>query len=589
MNSDDLTRRTLLELSAAALLASACSSGEPNAAPPTAPDPTPVPRPTPTAVPDGRPPNIVLLVTDQERYFDTWPFPVPGRERLAAMGVRFDNHQIASNVCSPSRSVLYTGRHIQQTGVYDNVSAPWQKSMSTDIATIGTRLRQAGYYTAYKGKFHLAAELEELNEPGAPERLLTDVLEAYGFSDYFGVGDLIGATRGGYLNDEITAATTVRWLREKATALSEQKSPWFLAVNLVNPHDVMYVDTDLPDRPVQGADHPVMDIRRPPDAPLYRATWDHPLPATRHQAFDAEGRPQAHREFQAGRAVMLGTWPDEDRRWRLLQDYYFNCIRDSDRHVVRVISELESLGLLDSTAIVMTSDHGELGGAHQMHGKGPCAYREQNHVPLIVARPGVRGGQRCSALTSHVDVVPTLLALAGADADGVGHSLLTLLDDPGSAEMHAVRTGALFNFNMLSYLDSDFLGRLKALRDARRLGKVKQGVRAARALGPALDKRGAIRSLFDGRYRFSRYFSPREHHLPDSVETLRRRNDLELFDLQADPDELHNLADDAAQADRVASMSAELNALIRAEVGVDDGSGLLLSKLADWDLEGADL
>ena len=70
----------------------------------------------------------------------------------------FENHQINSCVCTSSRSVLYTGQHIQQTKMFDNTNFPWISSMSTDIPTIGHMLREAGYYMAYKGKWHLTQE-----------------------------------------------------------------------------------------------------------------------------------------------------------------------------------------------------------------------------------------------------------------------------------------------------------------------------------------------------------------------------------------------------------------------------------------------
>ncbi|MBG7604950.1 MAG: sulfatase-like hydrolase/transferase, partial [Actinobacteria bacterium] len=71
-------------------------------------------------------PNIVFILTDQERYFPEWPagFDLPGRRRLQELGVTFTNHQITSCVCTPSRSTIYTGQHIQRTGVFDNVNFP---------------------------------------------------------------------------------------------------------------------------------------------------------------------------------------------------------------------------------------------------------------------------------------------------------------------------------------------------------------------------------------------------------------------------------------------------------------------------------
>ena len=118
------------------------------------------------------------------------------------------------------------------------------------------------------------------------------------------------------------------------------------------------------------------------------------LPASRHEPWDYDGRPRAHYEYQFSRQTLVGRFPNEDARWKRLQDYYLNCIADCDRHVDRILRELDELGLADDTIVVMTSDHGELAGAHSMHGKGATAYKEQLHVPLVVRHPGSRGKRR---------------------------------------------------------------------------------------------------------------------------------------------------------------------------------------------------
>ena len=96
--------------------------------------------------------NILFILTDQERYFPPGELPrdyrLPGHERLAQRGTVFVNHHINSCVCTPSRSVLYTGRHIQHTKMFDNTNFPWISSMSTELPTVGDMLRDAGYYTA---------------------------------------------------------------------------------------------------------------------------------------------------------------------------------------------------------------------------------------------------------------------------------------------------------------------------------------------------------------------------------------------------------------------------------------------------------
>src|SRR5690606_22065643 len=93
--------------------------------------------------------NIVFILVDQERYFRPGELPdefsLPGHERLMKRGTTFTNHYINSCVCTPSRSVVYTGQHIQHTKMFDNTNFPWIQSMSTELPTIGDRLRELGY------------------------------------------------------------------------------------------------------------------------------------------------------------------------------------------------------------------------------------------------------------------------------------------------------------------------------------------------------------------------------------------------------------------------------------------------------------
>ena len=101
---------------------------------------------------------------------------------------------------------------------------------------------------------------------------------------------------------------------------------------------------------------------------------------------------------------------------------------------------------------------------------------------------------------------------------------------------------------------------------------------------------GNVRTAFDGRYKFSRYFSPIERNLPEGVDDLYRHNDVELFDLQSDPSETVNLAADRqTNADLIAKMNAKLEALIKGEIGKDDGREMPEVEKVTWTVERADL
>jgi arylsulfatase A-like enzyme len=569
------TRREVLGKSAASLLGvntiAATARAATTAAGPVAPE----------APPAGY--NVLFILVDQEHFFPKWPFPVPARELLKTKGVTFANHQAASCVCSPARSVIYTGEHIQHSGVFDNLNYLWQPDMATSIKTIGHRMRELGYHATYQGKWHLSANLDQTKVAiDAPMAQYREIIGTYGFDDFFGVGDLIDSGLGGYTYDGLTADRVVSWLRRDGEALRAKGQPWFMAVNFVNPHDVMYVNSDLPGQVVQGK-NPAIPIFPTPEDNLYQARWDKlPLPVSRSQPLDAPGRPKAHGIYQSIQDMMVGQWPDEDRRWHVLRNYYYNCIRDCDQQVMHVLRALEDNKMDRNTIVVFNADHGELGGHHQMRGKGNCAYKEQNHVPLIVHHPAYPGGVSCNAITSQIDLAPTLIALTGAEtlarakaAGGLkGRDFSSLLKKGSAAKTDEIRPASLFNYNMLSYQDSVWAEHFAHIMFS---GKITSAEKIQTFLknDPDFSERVGIRSIFDGRYRFSRYFGQTDFNTPTTLEALLAKNDVELYDLQEDPDEMRNLAmDPKKNADLLTALNTLTNDLITAEVGVDDGSFL---------------
>jgi arylsulfatase len=323
--------------------------------------------------------------------------------------------------------------------------------------------------------------------------------------------------------------------------------------------------------------------------PLYAKQWQFDLPLNHAQALDTSGRPPAHRDFLRSHDALVGEIPDEPDRWRRRHNYYLNCLRDVDRNIASVLAELDAAGLTDRTIIVLTADHGDMDGAHRLHAKGAVAYREQNNVPLVISHPAYAGGATCQAITSHLDIAPTLVAMTGVAADRRaeivkdlrGKDLSGLLAAPAAASINAIREGVLFNYNMFAYLDGEYL--MKAVAHIRQGGNPKKLKEAG--VVPDLTKRGAVRSVFDGRYVLSRYFSPKQHNRPGTLEELYRYNDVELFDRQADPLEMTNLAMDwRRHGELILAMNQKLNRLIDAEVGEDRGQMLPGGIEAGWEV-----
>ena len=196
---------------------------------------------------------------------------------------------------------------------------------------------------------------------------------------------------------------------------------------------------------------------------------------------------------------MLGHIPLEEERWRRFNDFYINSLRSMDTQIANLLGELDALGLADRTILVFTSDHGEAAGAHGLHGKGPFAYEEGIHIPFIVSHPDVSGGQSCRALSSHIDIVPTLLSMAGvsdsqkgefAGRELPGKNLLPVIGNAASADVHAAREGVLFTYSGLVANDADLIA---VAGQAISAGKSPRESMKASGFKPDLKKRGSLR------------------------------------------------------------------------------------------------
>jgi arylsulfatase len=264
--------------------------------------------------------------------------------------------------------------------------------------------------------------------------------------------------------------------------------------------------------------------------------------------------------------------------WQDYYNFYLNLIRDNDSTLQIVLDAISELNLWSSTAVVRTADHGELGGSHGgLRGKGPLPYEQETHVPMVVVHPEYAGGRSCKAVTSHIDLLTTLTGLtnaeplhrAAATAGLPGRDFSSVLKDPEKASLTAIREGALFNYVGLWTVDSTYM-----TKTAWELNKA-QDVPPFGALKPSMTPRGFLSFCFDGRYKFSRYYAPNNFNTPTTFEDLLGNNDLELYDLDSDPNEMVNLALNAdANRDLIMSHNALLNRLIAREVGDNDGSFL---------------
>ena len=515
--------------------------------------------------------NVLLIVTDQERHGSLLPraLQLPNRDRLYARATRFSNMNSISGLCSIARGNIYTGQHYQHNGVYENVPVPFAHDLYPDIATLGTLMQDAGYETAYFGKWHLT----NLPPTEIGTDRMRDLFQSYGFDISNQPGEVEGAQQG-YAKDAYTAASAAAYIRSRGDA----ERPWFASVNLLNPHDIMFFLATQ--RQYDTYVHlPFADLQLLPEPtdPLYQEDLGLALPPNFGSAGDIAA-PAAHHLYRIANDVGLGGIPDDDLdAWRRYENYYLNCLRDVDRQIGVVLNAMDAAGAWSNTIVVFTSDHGEMSGAHGLRGKGNVIYRENANVPFAIVHPDVKTDCDTAALASHIDIAPTLLAFASVSAAVraeqapwlKGRDLAIAMGSGAERTFDAAgRSGVLYQW------DSRIYGSPDAAQKAAEAFKHQGLIRAWKLFrGPVLDglrNRHGMRGAFDGRWKFARYFRPNEHNKPGNLDDLRKLNDLELYDTLADPMERLNIAGRQEVEVELLRMSTLTNRLIDDEVGPED-------------------
>jgi arylsulfatase A-like enzyme len=380
----------------------------------------------------NRRPNILLVMTDQlrdppvyesEELQDFRRERFTGEESLRADGVSFRRHYTMSAACTPSRASLLTGQYpslhgvTQTDGLAKNADGADMFWLAPDtVPTLGDWFRAGGYRTFYKGKWHVShphiddpdgdGYLLSISDDGTqiPENIAAyleaDLLDEYGFSEWVGPDPHgLGKHNTATVKDAFTADETVALLER----LDEEESdePWLTVCSFLNPHDIALFGVIAL---AQGLRYDTGDIPEVANAPTHDE--------------DLSTKPACQQSYVDAWSKMLAPqpWIETHRK------FYYQLQGTVDAELVKVLDALRATKAYENTIVVFLSDHGDMLGAHGgMHQKWHNAYEETTHVPFLVAGPLIPGGRRTiDAVTSHADLVPTLLGFAGIDqADAV--------------------------------------------------------------------------------------------------------------------------------------------------------------------------
>jgi N-acetylglucosamine-6-sulfatase len=351
-------------------------------------------------------PNIVLIVTDDQR-FDTLRVMPEVQRLLMAKGMTLRRAIVTNPLCCPSRATIYTGRYAHTTGVYTN-SAPsggWSAFQASESNTIATALHDVGYRTALIGKYLNGYTGDAVYVPPGWDRWFA-FTGTPGYFDYSVYDDTFGHVSYGSRPRDYSTDV----LREQAVAFIRgvpQGVPFFLVVTPYAPHgpslaaprhEGVFASAPVPVGPAVNE----ADVS---DKPAYVASG--PVSS-----------------FSEVRARTRDQW---------------ESLLAVDELVSRIMTTLADTGRENNTLVIFTSDNGFSNREHRWQGK-QAPYEESIRVPMVVRLPGSIPPDTVSrALVSNVDLAPTIADFAGASISADGVSMRPLLVDPSSS----VRDGVL--------------------------------------------------------------------------------------------------------------------------------------------------
>ena len=363
-------------------------------------------------------PNILLLMSDEHAPMYSGPYghplvQTPSMDQLAREGVTFDNAYCNSPLCLPSRMSFMTGRYINRIGAFDNASP-----LASDAVTWAHMLGAAGYDVALAGKQHFCGP-DQLH--GFARQLGRDLhAELWTCEGVLqGTPDWRrgtpppaqpweGVARAGAGKtleievDDLVEEQALAYLRDAA----RKERPWVLNASFIAPHFPLVVPERFFDLyPLEQIDMPLI--------PPGHLENQHPV----------------HQRMRA----MFGCADFPEEQVRRARAGYYGLITYLDEKIGRLLAVLEETGQRDNTLIVHFSDHGEMNGEHGMWRKSSF-YEASARVPLQLVWPGrIAPARRIAQVVSIVDLVATLVDVAGAAAPAPldGDSLMELIGGRG--------------------------------------------------------------------------------------------------------------------------------------------------------------
>jgi arylsulfatase A-like enzyme len=357
------------------------------------------PSPSAAAKKHGNKPNIVLILTDDQRWDTLWAMPHV-RRLIVRHGLRFDQAFVVNPLCCPSRTSILTGQYSHGTDVYRNSPPHGGYETFRDSSTLATWLHRAGYRTALIGKY-LNGYLGTTIPPGWDRWFAFTGNPSY---YHYHVAD---QRRQESYQDDHADYSTAEFSRQAVSFIQQTRRPFFLYFAPYAPH--------------QPALPGFRDVRAFSKLRPYRPP-----------SYDEDDVGDKPAWVQAIKPMGKFTRKFIDRARR--KEY--RSLRAVDRAVERIVETLQDKGQLRKTMLVFMSDNGLMWGEHRVALSKAVPYDESIRVPMVIRYDPLTHATRADGkhLVLNIDLAPTFAALAGVSAPGAdGRNLLPLLRSRSAA------------------------------------------------------------------------------------------------------------------------------------------------------------
>ncbi|THE65123.1 DUF4976 domain-containing protein [Salinadaptatus halalkaliphilus] len=398
-------------------------------------------------------PNVLLVLTDQERYDlsepDGAPVETPTMDRLSSEGMRFSRAVTPISICSSARASLLTGQFPHGHGMLNNCHEDDAilANLSPEIPTFSEALEASGYDCTYTGKWHVGRDRTPddygFTYLGGSDTHHDGIDEA--FREYrqergtpVGEADLEEEL---YTGDDPRDASDGTFVAGKTPIDVEETRAWFLAertIEALEAHAGTNANSSTSDSSGDGPFFHRADFYGPhhpyvvpePYASMYDPDDIEP-PDSYAETYD--GKPRVQENYLAYRGV-----DGFDRElWAEIVAKYWGFVTLIDDQLERILEALSEYGLAEETVVVHASDHGDFVGGHRQFNKGPLLYDDTYRIPLQVRWPGVVDpGSTCDRPVHLHDLAPTFLEIADVDIPDSFHarSLRPLLEAGGDPD-----------------------------------------------------------------------------------------------------------------------------------------------------------